>query len=406
MAQHRLVWCLATPAVLGLLLFLSFDTFEDPDRPAEADGSDATLGTPAPKTRPPPSAPVRIARATASVSPPGAPTPVFDDDATREAERRLWDRRLDRARATLDAYLEATRYPPESRPIGEHPDQVRPSAAEREMPLDPSGDGEGEVRLILRQEKVFVVGQESVHFFVRCEDPASQPLPCEILSAVAHEAPHRAAANALSSVPLTFKDDGTGTLVARFQPANDGFPIYEGTLRVEIKVRSEGEVGGALFDIIYTPVPPAAFTGLVRESMQDGSLALDVGMKVRRPGRYVVSGRVDDATGKPFALLNFNEELEAGTQAARLVLFGRLVLDQHPVPPFTLRDVEGFLLRESGDPDRQVMASLTGPVHTTRAHPENAFSPAEWESEERERHVKEFTRDLEYAREKVSSLPP
>ena len=91
---------------------------------------------------------------------------------------------------------------------------------------------------------------------------------------------------------------------------------------------------------------------------------------------------------------------------AKLTLFGRLVLDQHPVPPFTLRDVEGFLLRESGDPDREVLSALLGSVHTTRVHSESAFSSAEWQSEERERHVREFTRDLEHARDKVSRLSP
>ena len=406
MSRRRLIWCFTAPAVLGLLLSASFGT--SASGPVDADAPDLTRGTPAAKTpRRAPSAPVRVARGMAPAAPPAAPAPApaaESDDDERVAQRRLWERRLERARSTLEAYVAATRYPPESRPISEHPDQVLPTAPEREVPLDASG--EGEVRLILRQEKVFVVGQESVHFFVRCEDQASQPLPCEVLSAVAHEAPHRAAASALSTVPLTFADDGTGTLVARFQPANDGFPLYEGTLRVEIKVRSEGEEGGALFDVIYTPAPPATFTGIVREAMRDGSLVLDVAMKVRRSGRYVVRGRVDDATGKPFALLTFNEELETGAQAARLVLFGRLVLDQHPVPPFTLRDVEGFLLRESGDPDREVVASLTGPVYTARPHPESAFSAAEWESEERERHVKEFTRDLDHARDQVSTLAP
>ncbi len=399
MTQRRLLWCVVVP-VIPALLFL-FAPGGARDAPASTSVHDSDPG---PLEKPDSMPPAR-ASLTRAVGPAGRASPLVlvDEAATaREVERRRWVRRLDRARYTLDSYLEATRYPPDSRPISEHPDQVRPSAPERKVPLDP--EGEGEVMIVLRQEKVYVVGREMVHFFVRCEDPDGQPLPCEVVSALAHEAPHRAAAGTLTAVPLRFSDDGTGTLVARFQPANDGFPLYEGTLRVEIKVRSGAVDGGALFDVIYTPAAPATFTGAVREAMRNGSLELSVALDVRKPGRYVITGRVDDATGTPFALLTFNEELARGRQEAKLTLFGRLVLDQHPVPPFTLRDVEGFLLRESGDPDREVLSAMLGPVHTTRVHPESAFSGEEWQSEERERHVKEFTRDLEHARHTATGL--
>jgi hypothetical protein len=45
----------------------------------------------------------------------------------RDAQRELWRQRLQRAKRTLDSYRQATRYPHESRPIAEHPDQVRPT---------------------------------------------------------------------------------------------------------------------------------------------------------------------------------------------------------------------------------------------------------------------------------------
>ena len=48
--------------------------------------------------------------------------------------------------------------------------------------------------------------------------------------------------------------------------------------------------------------------------MQDGSLDFYLKADVREPGRYVVTGRVDDANGRPFALLSFNEEV-AGRRA-------------------------------------------------------------------------------------------
>ena len=39
-----------------------------------------------------------------------------------------------------------------------------------------------------------------------------------------------------------------------------------------------------------------------REAVEDGSLNLYLPVRVLRPGRYVASGRIDDAQGRPFAL--------------------------------------------------------------------------------------------------------
>ncbi len=50
---------------------------------------------------------------------------------------------------------------------------------------------------------------------------------------------------------------------------------------------------------------PALFTGKVRDVIEDGSLSLYVGMQVAKPGRYVISARVDGADGKSFAYLRF-----------------------------------------------------------------------------------------------------
>ena len=64
-----------------------------------------------------------------------------------------------------------------------------------------------------------------------------------------------------------------------------------------------------------------------------------------QPGRYVITGRVDDASGRPLALVTFNNELGAGAQQVPLQVYGRLVRDANAVFPLTLHDVEGFLLR-------------------------------------------------------------
>ena len=46
--------------------------------------------------------------------------------AARKQQLALWQQRYDRAVQVYSSYRDATRYPHESRPISEHPDQVRP----------------------------------------------------------------------------------------------------------------------------------------------------------------------------------------------------------------------------------------------------------------------------------------
>jgi hypothetical protein len=135
----------------------------------------------------------------------------------------------------------------------------------------------------------------------------------------------------------------------------------------------------------------------------EGSLDIYAGLKITKAGRYVLAARVDDAEGRTFAYLSFNEELGTGMKEAKLHLFGKLVLDQKAKPPFRLRDVEGFLLKENTFPDRELIPTLEGVVHTTKMYQPSDFSDKEWESEEKDRHVKEFTKDVDEAQSHVES---
>lgn len=344
--------------------------------------------------------------------PSDAPAEPGSPDEAREAERALWQKRYERARFTYDSYREATRYPPESRPIQEQPDQVYPASPERTRPLNK--DERGNISLKLKQEKVFVVGEETVRFFVGCENANTHaPLACEVYSGVAHEPPHVAAAGGLTPVPVEFNDSGRngdevagdGTWTASFQPARQGFAMVEGTLRVDFHVRSNGgSEGVAFFDILFTPSPPATFTGKVREAVEQGSLQLYVGLQVRKAGRYVMAGRVDDEAGVPFAYVSFNDELQAGSREVRFTVFGKLIRDKLPDFPLKLRDVDGFLLRENGDPDRELMTSLSGYVYSTQQYAPTAFSEAEWTSEERDRYLAEYGKDLAEAQQHLDEL--
>lgn len=337
----------------------------------------------------------------------GPPAPLLvpgSPEAEREEQRVLWEKRLARAQRALDSYRESTRYPPESRPASEHPDAMSPASSERTRPLSKDN---ADVQLRMKQDKVFVAGDEVVVFSVGCENVQHEPLRCQVTGGTAHEATQTPGAGQIPPVPLDFVDeDGTGTLVTRFQPSKQGFPLYSGTLRVDFQVSQGASQGSAFFDIIYTGIPPATFTGKVREAVENGSLQLYVGLNVRKPGRYVVTGRVDDESGEPFAYVNFNEELAAGPKEVKLTVFGKHIIDKAAAFPMKLRDVEGFLLKESGDPDRELMPTLRGNVYSTREYQPTAavFSPDEWTSEERQRYLDEFTRDVQNAQSQLDGL--
>jgi hypothetical protein len=331
------------------------------------------------------------------------------EEEEREARRALWEKRLNRAKFTLETYVAGTRYPPESRPMREQPDQEQPAAPERTRPISKD---DAQVQLKLKQDKVFVAGDEVVLFSVGCENSGRQPLPCEVTGGMAHEAEHMLGEGVpVNGVPLPFVDTGSGgdalagdgTSTARFQPSKQGFPLYSGTLRISFQVRSGKSQGRAFFDILYTPAPPAKFTGKVREAVEQGSLQLYLGLQVRKAGRYVVAGRVDDEAGVPFAYVSFNQELPEGQQEVKFTVFGKLILDEAPTFPLKLRDVEGFLLKEMGDPDRELLSALRGYVHTTGEYPVSAFSADEWQSEERSRYINEYTKDVNEAQKELEA---
>jgi hypothetical protein len=355
------------------------------------------------------------AASTAATGASGAPFSVAGLQA-RQAQRELWQQRLERAQATLDAYRQATRYPHESQPLAEHADQAYPNQPiSEEQPLRTAkGKAAEGVRLRTTQERVFVQGSESVRFTVSVQDDAGKTLPLRIVRATAHEVPAPGTASLYPELTMNFNDEGAagdtaagdGVFGVQLQPAAQGFGGLLGQIRVEVFLQHGQQQGFTYFDIMYTPEAPAQWQGGVREALQDGSLNFYLKAQVREPGRYVVTGRVDDAAGKPFALLSFNDEVAAGAQEFRLTLFGKLVRDAKPAFPLTLRDVDAFLLRPDAFPDRKLMPRLAGQVHVSKTHALLSFADTEWTSEERTRYLAELDRDLVEAQARVNQLGP
>ncbi|MBL8634031.1 MAG: hypothetical protein JNM40_12480 [Myxococcales bacterium] len=321
------------------------------------------------------------------------PMAQADSPALRAERRRLAEERL----AT---YRKFAQYPPHSRPAREHSDKLFPlSPVVRGLPLSLSGVPSDHILLKLRQDKLVLVGDELLELGIRCEDSQGQVLPCTVQRAqVSTESPDPSK----SSRPLSFLPDDapgrSGELIAQVRPASLGLCQSTCPLLIDVKLqagRDPVEQGSAQFDVLFTPDPPAVSQGPVQEAVVDGSLTLTYPILVKRPGRYVLTARVDDAAGKPVALIDFNDLLPVGAQRVKLVLFGKLLRDENPRWPLKVRDFDGFLLKESGYPDREQIPTRGGHHHTTQTYSLSAFSSAEWQSEEKTRHEREFEKDVQ-----------
>jgi hypothetical protein len=366
----------------------------------------ASAGAPAPRDATPAASAVRAPFSRAGL-----------DD--RQARLALWQQRLQRAQETLESYKAATRYPFDSRPANEHRDQWQPHPIiTSDTPLRMPGTGVApNLRVHTTQQRVFATGADTVTFTVAATDDNGAPLPLRILSAVTHSPQDTGGGKAAPLAPVVtqpFVDDGTqgdlqagdGVYTGRLDPAAEGFGNFAGMIRTELVVQSGEQQGYVAFDVVYSPQVPATWTGAARDVLREGSLDFLLAADVLQPGRYVITGRVDDATGKPLALVTFNDELRAGTQQVPLQVYGRLVRDARPAFPLTLHDVEGFLLKPDAYPDRAAMPALDGPVATSRQYALAQFTDATFASDETQRYLAEYGKDVAQAQQQVSQLQP
>jgi hypothetical protein len=377
-----------------------------------------TMATPAAATPQPLQAVAAAAAAAEPASPPlraGAPLSPLGE-AQRREQLALWQGRLERSRQALNGYLAAAQYPHESRPAQEHPDQLRPfDPIEEDRPLRmPGGTATQGMRLLTTQERVFASGAESSRVTLTLQDLQGRPLPLRVVRAVMKEVtpPGRTSSTPEFSMPVNdvgVQGDaaaGDGIFTAVMRPAAQGFSTFAGTVRLELHLDHAGQPGFIYFDLIYSPETAATWLPGVREAQSAQGLDFFVKAQVQLPGRYVLSARVDDAKGQPFAVALFNQEVAAGTVEFRLPVFGKLIRDKQPTFPLTLRDVEAFLLRPDAFPDRVMLPRRPGVQHTSKSYPLAAFSDATWSSEERDRHLAEFGKDVAEAERKVQQLGP
>ena len=348
----------------------------------------------------------------AAVAPTGlqffGPIPAVEvPPAARELQRRQLTEQVRLTDHTYCSYLQNSRYPHESRPAGHNPDQLypnRPLLESNPMRIE-GGDSDPSVMLQTTQSRVYLAAGESATLSLRAVDARGRALPLTVRRAAAQGMSYGAQRPA-PRVTLDFADGGAGAWSAMLTPAATGLAGFHGTIRTEVRYHVNGRDGFVLFDVLYSPALPAVWSGQRREAREDGSLQFMLGLDVRQPGRYVVSGRVDDAEGRPFALATFNEVLGMGAREVRLTVFGKLLHDGAPALPLVLRDVDGYLLREDADPDRLLLPRLEGRVLGSAERSLEGMSNAEWQSEERSRYLAEYAKDRSVARDRLAQFDP
>ena len=332
--------------------------------------------------------------------------PAGDD---RTARRRQLAGQVRLTQHTYCSYLQQTRYPHTSRPAAQHPDQLYPNQPVREsnpMRVD-GGDSDPGVLVQTAQSRVYLAAGEAVELSLRAVDAYGAAVPLVVTRALvqgmaaqgAHPAPR---------VTLAFSQDDGDYWRATFAPHASALAGFHGTIRSEVRFAAAGRAGVVLFDVIHSPELPALWAGAPREAIGADALEFTLPLDVRQAGRYVVSGRIDDALGRPFALASFNELLGEGTQSVALRVHGKLLHDADPAPPLplVLRDVEGYLLRENADPDRLLLARREGPVLVSRTLSLAGVPDHAWQSEERSRYLAEYAKDRMAARERLAAFDP
>jgi hypothetical protein len=324
------------------------------------------------------------------------------------AQLALWQSRLERATEVYDTYRQHTKYPFDSRPARDHPDQMYPNqpVIEDRKLKEPGKNASQTVRLKTSQERVHVQGSETVLITVAAFDENNSPLPISFTRSVVYDPPREGKAPHRNPTTMTLNDEGLrGDLTksdfvysARVSPEELGYSRYHGLIRLEMNLTVNQQPGFLYFDIYYSPEPPALWSGAIREALERGSLNFYLPLEIKAEGRYVITGRIDDAKGQPFALISFNNELAKGAREVKLNLFGKLLVDEQPTFPLTLRDIDGFLLIPDADPDRALLQRRVGKQHVSRSYATNQFAEDEWDSEERQRYLAEYGKDVETAR--------
>jgi hypothetical protein len=385
-------WALAVLALVALALLLFIRDQPTRERPAEA-------------PRPIPLAPSENSPPWKLPLPP-APNPAAPAGTPLAEGTSEWQQRMTDTRRAM---LEKLKYAPGAVPLAGKTDLIPPHfVPPAERPLmdhkDPSKKGTpddqpGDVRITQRQSTLFVVpGDRATASFQAILLDGTHPQVTIARSLLVHESPSNDPKTPVPPpVPISFHDDGLppdelagdGSYAAFVPPSAEAVSGFAGELVVSVDLLVAGETGTLYFRFAQTGSAPARFTQSARDVIEDGSLAIYLGIEVFHPGRYEIRGRLFDARNTPVALVTYIDEIAADAHEVRMLTYGKLLRDQGAQPPFTLRDIEGWHYLLGEYPDREVMAMWEA-GYKTAMYPMDRFTDQPWDSPEKRARVDSF----------------
>ncbi|WMW79874.1 hypothetical protein RF679_14640 [Undibacterium cyanobacteriorum] len=326
-----------------------------------------------------------------------------------EENKRRAQAQFEQVAKTYCSYLESTKYPNNSRPISQHPDQIYPNQAVKEShPMrNQYGGADRSIMLQTSQSRIYLAANETVQLSLKAVDQNGNPQNLRIESASARGLVFDSKASPpILNINFSANSGEPGSLSTSVAPAASSFARFDGTIRVDISYQVNDKRGQVFFDFIYSPETPAVWSGKIRETTENGDLKFFLPVTIKTPGRYLASARLDDAKGKPVAYLSFNDLLKQSDTEIPLTVAGKLIRDLEVQFPVTLRDIDAYLLKENVDPDRQLMPRLEGAQYLSKVYPLKGFSNDEWQSEERSRYLTEFGKDVQLARSALIATDP
>jgi hypothetical protein len=338
---------------------------------------------------------------------------VQSDKAAAETDEERYRQRMTE---TKKALLQKTRYPIGSQPLVTKTDLLHAHHVEPTM-RGLSGDPGKPHNILIteNQDRVWISpGQSAVASITATDNQAPAQLTIsrsDLVVQIEDDAGHVSAGPTVGH-PV-FLDDGNppdqlsgdGIYTAMVVVPPDTTP---GAVVLSVDATgADGEQGTLLFNFVATAPPPAVFTQTATDALEDGSIAIYVGISVQQPGRYEIAGRLYDSTGMPLVYMRFMGELTTASTTVRLLAFGKVILDEGGVPPFNMQEVEGAEILIGQYPDRAPMADWVGPYALTGGYALSQLSDADYNGEDKQRKIAALNQAAKEGLDNIrASAPP
>lgn len=288
----------------------------------------------------------------------------------------------------LEHYKALSRYPRGTHRISSDAfDLLNPGARhERRMALPNGRDNpDRDWEVLLTADRYLVRGAEPVLVSLELWKNGKPVQPRSVYMTAEIQGPDE---GANSVVELQVERAG-GSASAEFLP-NDYWSDRAGAVRINVNfaARELPEQSGQL-DFYFTGENriPARFTGAHQDRLDSGDLVFDLGLSVRRPGRYLIEGNLYDSSGDPFGSARYEGEIAEGTTSVPLRFAGLLFHDAGKAGVFSLRQVRGRRVQPLSIPAREDMADLQAAVTTAASYQLDDFNGDENDSPRRRRMI-------------------